>query len=105
MALDATANVTANVQTIVTDMHLFRSPQAGVTVTLTHTNLGSNEVKDVTYNVPRDPSNPGTELSDFLTAIGAPRSGETGTVARRMNFRILGALFDAGQLPGFTLTP
>ena len=44
-------------------------------------------------------------LASFLTAIGSARTGETGSSARRMNFRILGFLSDNGLLTGVTLTP
>ena len=38
------------------------------------------------------------ELVSLITAIDTPRSGETGGVLRRFNFRVLGWLVDNGKL-------
>lgn len=45
-----------------------------------------------------------TALVGFLAAIGAPVDGETGSGARRMNYRILRFLNANGYLGGVTLT-
>jgi len=44
-------------------------------------------------------------ISGLVTAIDTVRATETGGVLRRLNFRILGYLFDQGYLPGVTLAP
>lgn len=46
-----------------------------------------------------------TDATAFLTAMDTVRATETGGVLRRMNFRILGRLADAGRISGVTLVP
>lgn len=47
-------------------------------------------VKNTTQlSIPADVGAPGTEFLNFLTAMGSPATGETGGIARKMNFRIL----------------
>lgn len=46
-----------------------------------------------------------TNTAAFLTALDTVRPSETGGVLRRMNFRILGRLVDAGAITGVTLVP
>lgn len=67
---------------------------------------GSNEIRYFNVAVP-DPS-PATStatITGLVTAIDTARATETGSVLRRLNFRILGYLFDNGYLPGVTLVP
>lgn len=44
-------------------------------------------------------------VNGLVVAIDTVRATETGGVLRRLNFRILGYLFDTGYLPGVTLVP
>ena len=51
------------------------------------------------------PATASASISGLVTAIDTVRATETGGVLRRLNFRILGYLFDQGYLPGVTLAP
>ena len=66
----------------------------------------NNEIRYFNVVVP-DPS-PATSTATvpgLVTAIDTVRATETGGVLRRLNFRILGYLFDTGYLQGVTLVP
>lgn len=51
------------------------------------------------------PATATSSVAGLVTAIDTVRATETGGVLRRLNFRILGYLFDTGYLPGVTLKP
>lgn len=62
-------------------------------------------IRQVRYDVP-DPAIPAATLVGLITAMETVRSTETGTVIRKMNFRVLGWLSDNTYLPaGTTLVP
>lgn len=66
----------------------------------------NNEIRYYNLVVPDpSPSTATATVSGLVTAIDTVRATETGGVLRRLNFRILGYLFDTGYLPGVTLAP
>lgn len=65
----------------------------------------SNTLSETAYQVPANLDAPGTEFLDLLTAMETVRATETGNAGRKMNFRVLGYLADAGRLPAATLVP
>lgn len=60
------------------------------------------DIRTETFIAPH-PQFPTATLNGFLTAIGTARSGESGTVANRANYRVLGFLIDNGYIAGATL--
>ena len=44
-------------------------------------------------------------VAGFVTAINTVRATETGGVLRKLQFRVLGYLFDTGYLPGTAANP
>jgi hypothetical protein len=74
-------------------------------VEVVYQNASGTDLRRQRFQIPADPNNPGTELNAFAGAIINARSGETGSNTRRLNFRALGYLSDAGRLPGVTLVP
>ena len=46
-----------------------------------------------------------SEIVSFLTALGTARASETGTVARRTNFRIVGWMADGNRFRGMDNLP
>ena len=67
------------------------------TVTISYQASDDTEKRTATYaNLPAGP---------FITALTTVRATETGTLARKINFRILGFLVDQNELTGVTLVP
>jgi hypothetical protein len=73
------------------------------TITVQYLAADSSVKREASWVVSNDGAS--TDLNTFLTAIGTARANETGTVPRRMNFRVLGYLVDSGRLSGVTLVP
>lgn len=65
---------------------------------------GTVEIRRESYSGP-DAAHPGATALAFITAQITARSGETGSNARRVDFRVLGFLADQGYLPAVTLVP
>jgi len=65
---------------------------------------GAADIERVTYNIP-DSAHVGAPVAGFLGALLSPRASETGSNARKANFRALGYLLDQGYLPAGTLNP
>lgn len=62
------------------------------------------EVRVAAYTIP-DAAHPTADVSSFVTAIGTPRTGETGGALRRMAFRVVGYLVDKGYIAGVVVNP
>ena len=62
---------------------------------------GTADLERITINIPTGSAT----ISGFLGALLNPRTGETGSNARKTNFRALGYLVDQGLLPAGTLNP
>lgn len=62
------------------------------------------DIERVTVNIP-DAAHSSATVVGFLGALLNARSGETGSNARRANFRALGYFFDQGYFPAGTLNP
>jgi hypothetical protein len=73
-------------------------------VTLSVRDSGGTELRRLTYSGP-DAAHPGATALAFATAYDTARSGETGTIPRRLDFRTLGFLADQGYISGVTLVP
>lgn len=66
---------------------------------------GGNEIRRFNMSIP-DSTHPGATVLGYITATHfTVRLGETGTDARKANFRALGYFADQGYLPGVTLVP
>src|SRR5687767_14325934 len=66
---------------------------------------GGVEIRRDSYTGP-DAAHPGATVAACNTAVvWTVRSGETGTNARKTDFRALGFLADQGYLPAVTLVP
>lgn len=65
---------------------------------------GGVEIRRQSYSGP-DASHPGATALAFVTAQMTVRATEVGNNARKMDFRMLGFLFDNGYLAGVTLAP
>lgn len=65
---------------------------------------GGTEIRRVVYNGP-DAAHSGATALAIATAYTTARSGETGALPRRLDFRLLGFLSDQGYLAGVTLQP
>lgn len=65
---------------------------------------GGVEVTRVNFSIP-DSAHSGATVAGFVTALITVRATETGTDARKANFRALGYFSDQGYLPGVTLIP
>lgn len=63
-----------------------------------------NEIRRVVYNGP-DAAHPTATALAIATAYTTARSGETGALPRRLDFRLLGFLVDQGYISGVTLVP
>jgi len=63
-----------------------------------------NEIRRVSYSGP-DATHPGATALAFVTAYTTARSGETGTLPRRLDFRVLGFLADQSYISAVTLVP
>ena len=57
----------------------------------------NEEIRSITYRT--------VDVAGVFAAIDTVRSGETGGVLRRANFRLLGFLLDEGYLPPVSLVP
>jgi hypothetical protein len=75
-----------------------------ITVEVSFQDAGSSEQKVVAYSVP-DVNVPAATFGGMCTAMITVRSGETGSDARKLAFRVLGYLSDRGYLPPHTLVP
>lgn len=62
---------------------------------------GTADLERITVNIPTGTAT----VNGFLGALLSPRSGETGSNGRKVNFRALGYLVDQGLLPPGTLNP
>jgi hypothetical protein len=62
------------------------------------------EIRYINAVVP-DPTHSGATVTGVYTALDTARSGESGTVLNRANFRVLGYLLDNGYFPAGTLNP
>lgn len=83
---------------IVSDVQINRpSTTARIVVDYVDTTDSTRKQDAIVLSAPAD-------VIEFITAIGTARPGETGTAARRFNFRVLGFLVDTGRLPGVTLS-
>lgn len=82
----------------------FACSQLAAEINVNVQDAGSVTVRTQSFAVP-DAARPSATVVGFLTAIGTARSGETGTVLRRANFRVLGFLSDNGYLAANTLNP
>src|SRR5688572_16557294 len=80
-----------------------RSGQAFVEV-VAQDSGGLEDIRRFAFTVP-DTAHPSATLANFIGALLNARSGETGTNARRANFRVLGYLVDQSYLPAGTLNP
>lgn len=65
---------------------------------------GGNEIRRVVYNGP-DAAHPTATALAIATAYTTARSGETGALPRRLDFRLLGFLSDQGYIVGVSLVP
>lgn len=63
-----------------------------------------NEIRRLAYVGP-DATHPGSTAATFNSALISVRATETGTDARKANFRILGYLSDNSYVSGVTLVP
>ena len=95
---------TAETRIMVVDISM-RRDCACANVIIEYQDAGAVPTRQVRYDIPADPANPGTEILTFLNALMTVRATETGGAGRRFNFRALGYLFDAGRLPGVALVP
>lgn len=62
------------------------------------------EIRRLSYSGP-DAAHPGATVLALITAYATPRAGETGGLARRLDFRLLGFLADQGYVSAVTLVP
>jgi hypothetical protein len=62
------------------------------------------EIRRVVYSGP-DAAHPGATALAIATAYTTARAGETGTLPRRLDFRLLGFLSDQGYIANVTLVP
>lgn len=75
-------------------------------VIVQYQDAGSATRREQRYDIPANPTSPGTEYVDFLGALGTAALNETGTTRRRANFRILTYLVTTySRISGVTLTP
>ena len=75
-------------------------------ISLSVQSSASEEIRYYNLVVPDpSPATASATVSGLVTAIDTARPTETGGVLRRLNFRILGYLFDQGYLPAATLNP
>lgn len=65
---------------------------------------GGVELRRVTFSGP-DAAHPTATALAMATAYTTARSGETGGLTRRLDFRILGFLVDQGYISAVTLVP
>lgn len=65
---------------------------------------GDSEIRYFNAVIP-DLDHPGATVAGLVAAFGTARSGETGGVLARANYRILGYLLDEGYFPAATLVP
>lgn len=63
-----------------------------------------SEIRRQSFSGP-DELHPGATALAIATAYTTARSGETGTLPRRLDFRLLGFLSDQGYITGVTLVP
>lgn len=97
-----TSSVAKPITKYVTSSFSMDAAQASIVVD--QKDAGGNTLSTVSFLVP-DSAHPTATLANFVTAFTTARGGETGGVLRRLNFRILGYLFDQGYLPAATLNP
>jgi hypothetical protein len=77
---------------------------ANASVEVSLQDAGNVEVA-VQPNVIPDPAHPGATVNGLATAMVTVRSGETGSDARKLQYRILGYLSDQGYLGASTILP
>jgi len=108
MAQQATINApaarSAETKILVTEMRFSRDCVCAAVI-VEYQDATSAATRQQRFDIPADPANPSTELQTFLAAIETTRATETGIASRKMNFRVLGYLFDSGRLSGVTLVP
>lgn len=97
-----TVPISKTITKYVTSSYSMDAAQASIVVD--QKDAGGVTLSTVSFLIP-DADHPGATLNGFVTAFTSARSGETGGVLRRLNFRILGYLFDQGYLPASTLKP
>lgn len=73
-------------------------------ITVSVRDSSGTEIRRIGYSGP-DASHAGATALALVTALDTARSGETGSAARRADFRVLGFLSDQGYLPAATLVP
>lgn len=61
------------------------------------------EIRRFDVYVPQTPDNPSSNVIGFLQAMASPRAGEVAPLPRKLNFRVLGYLYDTGYFPGLNL--
>lgn len=64
----------------------------------------NNEIRVASFSIP-DSTHPGATVGGLVTAMMTVRATETGTDARKMQFRVLGYFFDQGYFPVSSLAP
>jgi hypothetical protein len=92
---------TAKAKATVESFGVNRSP-AWATTVVSIRDASDNEIERLTFNVP-DAAFPSATVVGFLTAIGTVRNGESGSVANKSNFRILGFFIDHNYITGASL--
>ena len=83
---------------------LIQIEQAKVVVSLSVRDASSSEIRYYDVAIP-DAATPTATVAGFVVAIDTVRATETGGALRKLQFRVLGYLFDTGYLPGVTLVP
>ena len=94
----------AETKAVVFGLEMRRTPPTAI-LQVAFQSAAGGDLRVETYRIPADQGNPGTELATFAAALITPRSGETGSAPRKLNFRALGYLVDSGRLSGVTLQP
>ena len=75
-------------------------------ISLSVQDTGNNEIRYFNVVVPDPaPATAAATVAGLVTAIDTVRATETGGALRKLQFRLLGYLFDQGYLPGVTLQP
>lgn len=88
---------------VVDDFNFSRGCLCGEITLALVTADGATVTRRRSVSIGRDGDN--VTAGEFLAALRSPRASETGGDGRRINFRLLGVLFDNGELPGVTLVP
>lgn len=89
---------------VIVEHHVWAEPVPHAKFIISVRTAANEETRSYSVDIP-DASFPAATINAMYTALDTVRSGETGSVARRAQFRLHGFLVDTGVIAAATATP